>query len=373
MTTSTQTAKVPTPAMVTGTDTPLLFTFGKHAWMPDEKCILAKNSKPFPIEDQVALGKLLGTKAPLPWEEVCKPEYIMHVACKDPALLGTGETLYSCPYVNFEFTCPKAKKLFPNEFRFAHIVSATIAERNFPKIRDDPVLLAKSKQKVGSPGGFKTKNELKQFETFNWTKETNCKGKAQLNPETFAWDKIPASQVSPSGAEMPRPCARVRPDDKNKNASTPESVEAELVKKNCKRQHFIEVGPKGSYTITEREGMVHIYQYRVPGDGPASSSVAENASKTPRNGGKSNKRQKRAVVEEAAAEAEEEEAEEEAAEEEGGEAGEEGGEEEEGEAGEAGEEGDEEEGGEAGEEGDEEGGEAGEEGDEDDAREDATM
>ena len=112
---------------------------------------------------------------------------------------------------------------------------------------------------------------------------------------------------------MPQPCARKRPDDKNKNGSTQESVEAELHKKNCKREHFIDVGPKGSYTITEREGMVHIYQYRVAGDGPASSSVAENGSKTPRGGVKSNKRQKRAVVEEVAAEAEEE-AEEEAAE-----------------------------------------------------------
>ena len=92
-----------------------------------------------------------------------------------------------------------------------------------------------------------------------------CPKRAQLSPELSGFPLVPDSdltqsiKITPSSRKRPKGSAKARAEASALSAQ--EDDDEARASKYVKKQHFIEVGTKDSYTIIERAGVVHIVQY----------------------------------------------------------------------------------------------------------------
>lgn len=149
----------------------------------------------------------------------------------------------SCIYTTFEVEGQ------PNEVRFLRLIARGIAEKNFAKwqeeLKDVPV-----------------NNERQQMrlDVLKWTAAVDCPSRAQINPELNKWPSLTSM-----GEELVKSCrvdtaATKRP--KSANAKNKDEGE-QMRKKFVRSEYWCPVGEKGTYSIAEMNGFVHIVDYKT--------------------------------------------------------------------------------------------------------------
>lgn len=105
-------------------------------------------------------------------------------------------------------------------------------------------------------------NERQQvrFDALKWESKVDCPSRAQINPELNHWPS-----VTSMGDEIVKSCRIDSTSTKRPKSSVDrkkmEEDEETMRKKFIRREFWCPVGPKGSYSISEQNGIVHIVDY----------------------------------------------------------------------------------------------------------------
>ena len=260
-----------------------VLAFSKAQFYVPESAIVSLPKKANVLPDGEALGKILATKAPEKWMPFCDPERLMKIKGEE----GT------CVYTTFEV------EGHPEEGRFLRFISGTIAQRNFPewkkKIEDkmkdnnDPLVIRNARQQA-------------RYEVLDWTKEKDCPTRAQLNPEMNRWHPVdkdayvktcrvePKTKSRPKGAQAgssSKGITKSRSGGGGALSSWAERLmEADAVADVDDVELWrvpLRVGPKGTYTVDEVNGLVTVTQYKydketgavTAGEASASGAAAD--------------------------------------------------------------------------------------------------
>lgn len=212
-----------------------ILSFGKGQFLVPAGCVVSLPKKSNHIASGADLGALLATKAPERWHSYLHPDYLCRL--RD----GDGN---SCVYTTF--TIEGA----PEEVRFLRFVSAPIAARSFPK------WLAEL------DGNYAIENERQQirFDVLKWSKDECCPSRAQISPELNKWCNVERGDAAVRSCAI-APSAKKRP----KGAQGKDTDRAERTKRTkfVEEEHFIEVGPPGTFHVKVLDGLVHIVLYNV--------------------------------------------------------------------------------------------------------------
>lgn len=234
MSDTTTVALVDPPACLPKTTRPYILTFGKSQFHVPASTLFSTAKRVNKIDTPEELGQLLSTKAPDKWEKYLSPDHLIRITCPN----GTN-----CVYTTFEVAG------HPEESRFLRFISSTIAEKCFPRIIES----------LDGVYSRETPREQRRWEVLQWKKDVDCPTKAQLNPEVNLWASIPVSEHVKSCAIAP--VSRRRPKGASDKRSAPDEELTSLRKTFVKREVMFEVGPKGTYSIAEVDGLVHVTQY----------------------------------------------------------------------------------------------------------------
>ena len=239
-----------------------VLAFSKAQFYVPESAIVSLPKKANVLPDGEALGKILATKAPEKWMAFCDPERLMKIKGEE----GT------CVYTTFEV------EGHPEEGRFLRIISGTIAQRNFPewkkkieaKIRDKELVIKNDRQKA-------------RYAVLDWTKEADCPIRAQLQPELNRWHPVEKDDVVKSCRVEPKTTRRPKGAQAGKGASkgivkgargggggalstsTERLMAADALADADDIALWsapLRVGPKGTYSISEIDGLVTVTQYK---------------------------------------------------------------------------------------------------------------
>ena len=222
-----------TRAMVPRSSPPVSFLlpFGKNLYH-----VPASAMKSYPkwpndkITNGEELGALIHTKAPEKWLPYCKPDYLCRIE---------GET-GNCVYTTFDVPG------WPDEKRFLRLISATVAAKNFEKIKDqcadDPIT---------------NDRQQKRMDVLNWTKAEHCPNRAQINPEIEKWEIATGAEVAASCLKLPEAKKRVKP-----GSSQEDELDAKRKKYIC-HEEFVKQPPGTLYKVNEIGGLLHVVFYRT--------------------------------------------------------------------------------------------------------------
>ena len=262
---------------------PYVLAFSKSQFYVPEDAIVSLPKRPNTLADGVELGKVLATKAPERWMAYCDPERLVKIKGEE----GT------CVYTTFEVEGA------PEEGRFLRFISGTIAQRNFPewkkkiedkmKDKDDPLVIRNDRQRA-------------RYEVLDWTKDKDCPTRAQLNPEMNRWHPVdkdayvktcrvePKTKSRPKGAQAGSSSKGITKSRSNHAGGGGSSsswverlMEAEAVADVDDVEVWrvpLRVGPKGTYTVEEINGLLTVTQYKYDKEtgavtaGEASASAA---------------------------------------------------------------------------------------------------
>ena len=239
---------------------PYVLAFSKGQFYVPASAVISYPKKPNRVADGTKLGEILFTKAPAAWMEYCDPDALMHVK-------GNDDT--TCVYTTF------AVEGNDEEQRFMRLISGSIAAKNFPEWKKKIEKKIKDK-KMPAPTNERQEARLK---VLDWEKEKCCPSKAQLNPELNGW--VPLGK---DGAEDLLKSCRVDPESKRR-AKAPDSKaggggKSVLGKRKqvIEDEWVIDLGPKGTYSISEQPGFAHIVQYvhagsKVDSEAPPSRGI----------------------------------------------------------------------------------------------------
>lgn len=246
------------------TGLPYVLAFGKNQYFVPETAVRSypkRSNKGPKLSDGADLGAALATKAPERWMAYCNPDTLMHIE---------GNSNDSCIYTTFDIPG------HPNEARFLHHISGAIAAKNFPEWE---IAVEKGIKEETIPERKEWNERLtRRYAVLNWKKEKDCPDRNQLHPELNKW-----VSVTKDGGELVQTC-KVAPEAKRrpKGAGDKRSATAGGEKRGTKRaagasagedsdmfdvddvvkfRKGIKVGPKGSYTIDELDGMLVVTQY----------------------------------------------------------------------------------------------------------------
>lgn len=235
-------------ACVPGTEHPYILSFSKGQYgVPAEK-VMSYARKANSIASPEELGKLLATKAPDKWLPYCHPDTLTRIEGEEG----------NCCYTTFVVENGEG----PGEERHLHLISATIAHKNFPlKIEELKDTLPHDKPK-----------QAKRWEALSWRREKDLPVKAQINPEVNRWPVM--SDAAKSCAKAPESKKRPKGSASDRRSREEEQL-SEMRAKFIKTEAFINVGPKGTYAIREAEGLVHVVQYNYTEDGDPAAAGAE--------------------------------------------------------------------------------------------------
>ena len=212
--------------------------FSKKAFAVPASDVLLLPQKSNPIASAEALGALLSTKAPDKWKPYCQHGTL--------ALLQGHEG--TAPYTTFEVPG------FDDEWRFLRPISKVVADRIFPKIHEK-VLEDIKEKKIPKPTNDRQEARV---DIYKWNSAENLKDKNQLSPEVNKWPEITAQEEALHSCSIaPQSQKRKKGDGTDKGErEDEETVKIRKVPK-CE-QVKVEVGPKGTYSIVEYDGFVHI-------------------------------------------------------------------------------------------------------------------
>lgn len=208
--------------------------FGKKAYAVPQSDVLLLPQTINKIDSPEALGALLNTKAPNAWKKYCAHGRL--------ALLQGHEG--TAPYTTFNVTG------FEDEWRFLRPISKVVADKIFPEIHKDVL----ADEDIPKPTNDRQKARIDIYE---WKSTENLKDKNQLSPEVNKWPEITSLE------EALRSCsiAPVQQKRKKGSADKAERDDEEAVKirrvPKCE-QVKVEVGAKGTYSVVEYDGFVHI-------------------------------------------------------------------------------------------------------------------
>ena len=247
---------------------PYLINFMKAQYYVPESAIVSLPKKANTLPDAETLGKVLATKAPDKWMPFCDPERLMMVKGEE----GT------CVYTTFEV---EGK---PEEGRFLRFISGTIAQRNFPEWKKK--IEAKMKDK-DNPLVIKNDRQRARYAVLDWTKAKDCPMKAQLQPELNRWhpvdkdDVVQSCRIEPTPQRRPKGAQAAGGKGSSKgifkaargahgaqralSTWTERLMAADALAEADDVTHWsapLRVGPKGTYTITEIDGLVTVTQYK---------------------------------------------------------------------------------------------------------------
>ena len=209
----------------------LLLPFGKNLYLVPATAI--KSYAKF-ANDQIKtgedLGALLATKAPEKWKPYCKPDCLHCIE---------GET-GKCVYTTFDVPG------WPEERRFLRLISATVASKNFEKIKEEAskVPITNERQKT-------------RMEVLDWNKEDDCPNRAQINPEIEKWEIATGEAAAKSCFKAPETKKRAKP-----GSNQEEEAEAKRKQYIC-HEEFVKQPPGTTYKINEVGGLLHVVFYRT--------------------------------------------------------------------------------------------------------------
>lgn len=256
---------------------PYIMHFGKKGYYVPLSAVKQNARKAHAFESGSDVGQLIATKSPEKWMEYCNPDTLILIQASD----GT-----TCVYTTISVKDT-------DEQRFVRIISPTVADRCFPKWAErcgivvdkdgnwdrsneifDDGATEREKQRVASRRNVLKWRQKNPVVDANGERiEINlsdpncfipgCPTRAQLCPELSHWPVVPEEDAISSIKITPE--ARKRPKGSSKNRSVVEDEESKT-SKFLKANHFIPVGPKGSYAIVERDGFVHIAHYHAGRD-----------------------------------------------------------------------------------------------------------
>lgn len=221
----------PTQAAVPKSNPPELYLlpFGKGLYTVPHSAFMSFPKRPNVMSSGDALGQLLNTKAPEKWISYCHPDTLCRIK---------GES-GNCVYTTFSIEGA------PNERRFLRHVSATVAEKNFDKIKeqlkDEPIT-----------------NERQQirFDVLKWKKLEDCPNRAQLSPELEKWEQVTGADIVKSVARAPESKKRAKPGHAAEN-----EIE-EMTAEHIVMQKFIKKPKNSICKITDTNEIVHIVFYK---------------------------------------------------------------------------------------------------------------
>lgn len=230
----TDLVEVPRMACIPKTDIEYILSFSKGQYAVPEDKIISVARKHNKIDSPEELGKLLATKAPDKWEEYCHPDTLIRISGEEG----------NCVYTTFEVPGHESEKAH------LHLISATIAEKNFPKMLTKHKDIEREQPK-----------QKKRWATLSWEKKVDLPIKAQINPEINRWVSRPDAVKSCAKA----PETKKRPKGSSGEKRSREEDEQKTLRKFYMRKEiFFEVGAKGTYAINEIDGCVHVIQYPTP-------------------------------------------------------------------------------------------------------------
>ena len=230
----TQSTLVPGPAQATipksSPPETYLLPFGKGLYTVPQSAFMSYPKRANVVSSGDALGQLLATKAPEKWISYCHPDTLCRIK---------GEGGSNCVYTTFNVEGA------PNERRFLRHVSATVAERNFDKIKeqlkDEPI--ANERQQI-------------RLDVLNWKKLVDCPNRAQLSPELEKWEQVTGADIVKSVARAPESKKRAKPGQAAENEIEEMTAEHIVLQKFVKK-------PKNSICkITETNEIVHVVFYK---------------------------------------------------------------------------------------------------------------
>jgi|TARA_B100000809_G_scaffold266535_1_gene329728 hypothetical protein len=207
-----------------------LLPFGKNLYTVPATAIKSYPKFPNEMPSGENLGALLATKAPEKWFKYCKPDTLCRIE---------GDT-GNCVYTTFDVPG------WPDEKRFLRLISATVASKNFEQVKKDnaDVEITKKHQQV-------------RMEVLNWTKDTDCPGRAQINPEIEKWDVVTGTDMIKSCFKAPEAKKRVKP------GTVPDDGMESKRKKYICSEELLQVPPGSTYKINELGGLLHVLFYRT--------------------------------------------------------------------------------------------------------------
>ena len=214
----------------------LLLPFGKNLYLVPATAIksYAKYSND-QIKTGEDLGALLATKAPEKWKPYCKPDYLTCIE---------GET-GTCVYTTFQVPG------WPEERRFLRLISATVAAKNFEKVKEEAL------EKANADGVEMNDRQLKRLDVLDWNKENNCPNRAQINPEIEKWEIATGEELAKSCFKAPETKKRTKP-----GSTQEEEADAKRKQYIC-HEEFVKQPPGTTYKINEVGGLLHVLFYRT--------------------------------------------------------------------------------------------------------------
>lgn len=246
--------------------------FGKSRYYVPQRAIVSYAKRPHNLKDGYEVGNLIATKAPDRWQSFCDPDTLM---------LIQGDDGSTCVYTTLAVSDT-------DEQRFVRIISPTVAERCFPRWLEELGISVdketgewdRSKER-GLPENEKDRARvIARRNVLRWRKDNplldandgqvdvdlgdpnavipGCPSRAQLSPELSRWPLVPESDPIVTCKIAPE--TRKRPKGSSRERNNTDDVDPRL-NKYVKKNEYVHVGPVGSYTVTERDGFVHITQY----------------------------------------------------------------------------------------------------------------
>ena len=219
-------------AAIPQTDPPELYLlpFSKGLYTVPQSAIMSYPKRANVMASGEALGELLASKAPEKWLPFCHPDTLCRIR---------GEGGSNCVYTTF------AIEGHPNEKRFLRFISATVAEKNFKKIKEElkdrPI--ANERQRI-------------RMEVLNWNKLVDCPNRPQLSPELEKWEALMGTDFIKSAECKPQPKKRPKPGQSAQHETD------QMIDEYVADQKFIKK-PKNSTTkIIETDGVVHVLFYK---------------------------------------------------------------------------------------------------------------
>lgn len=181
------------------------------------------------------LGALINTKSPEKWLPYCEPDVLCRIE---------GDT-GNCVYTTFDVPG------WPYERRFLRLISATVAEKNFDKVKK------KALEQTEAQGVELNERQKKRMDVLSWNKKTHCPNRAQINPEIEKWEIATPAEAVASCLKPPETKKRAKP-----NAGQEGEASSKRKQYIC-HEELIKQPPGTTYKINEVNGLLHVLFYRT--------------------------------------------------------------------------------------------------------------
>ena len=248
--------------------------FGKQHYYVPASAVLSLPKRGNKVPDGKALGIALGTKAPEKWFPYCDPDCLILIQGNE------GTSVYTT------FDVPG----HPEEVRFLRHIGTQIAEKVFKEWRKEVARQIKDGEgrHKNDPSNYNERQKTR-YDVLNWSKAKDCPQRAQLHPELNSWtpvskeggDQIKSCKIDPVSKTRPKgPADKRGPGvgEKRKRSAGEDDNPARCdPEKNKIWEEAFKVGPKGSYSVHENNGILYIIQYKYEGCDKESAETAAAA------------------------------------------------------------------------------------------------